>query len=386
MGCRLNNLSKSNMAHFGLGDGFPYILEKVDVSILGSWETLGDINSDNLDWMSDEEIKEDKKLSFKAAVGIAWNGSFCDPLCEDTPIRMYIGNTDLKDNFIGHGLKECTPPSAIVECVSERLSVSMDGWPEVTESQLPPVSYTTLTVTGSGTGYWYGSCDGDDFTDTESTLSGAAVCQLNTTPIIEDGVEYYQVDSGAVVKHDINRLCGDDGVYVSSDAEEDHITQVCNIYRERWHQGRGTITSEVSAYDESTNFDSGSTRVTYTISNIETEEMAIERAELGRYISDDESSIWSVRSTGYFFVKQTCVYKVKCAHLKVGAEYSVMLQINKRTAVQSNFGEWEPVDVDPILFLATSSEHTVDNDGDSIELDHIQGYEYKIDGVIIEKA
>ena len=85
------------MAQFGVGNGFPYCLEKVDVSGLGYWETLGDIDIDSLDFMSDEEIKEDKKKSFKAAVGIAWGGSFCDPICDDTPIRMYLGDVDLRE-------------------------------------------------------------------------------------------------------------------------------------------------------------------------------------------------------------------------------------------------------------------------------------------------
>jgi len=368
------------MAQFGVGNGFPYCLEKVDVSGLGYWETLGDIDIDSLDFMSDEEIKEDKKKSFKAAVGIAWGGSFCDPICDDTPIRMYLGDVNLKENFIGHGLNECTPPSATIDCVSETLGVSMDGWKEVTESQMPPVTYTTLTITGSGTEYNFRECNGANYNDFERSNSGSAICQIES-----DGSE---TTTGAVTQEYTFRDCGENGPEITSQGQSDIVTNACIFSSSQWHQSY-TVTSETSAYFATSTLEGGEVRRTNTISNIETEEMATERAgNEGPEISDEPSSTWQTRSTGYFFTKQTCGYNVQCAGLKIGIEYSVLLQIRKRTAVQppSNFGEWEDVDVDPVLFTATSNVHTIDDGGERIELDHIQGYEYEITDVTISKA
>lgn len=350
-------------------------MNKVDVSNYSEWQTLGYINSANVGVMSDEEIEEDKKISFKTAVSLAWNGPFCNPSCDDTPVRMYIGNVDLESNFIGHGKHECIA----IDCVSETLGVSMDGWKEVTESQMPPVTYTTLTIAGSGTEYNFRECNGSNYNDFERSNSGSAICQIES-----DGSE---TTTGAVTQDYTFRDCGEDGPEITSQGQSDIVTNACMFFSSEWHQSY-TVTSETSAYFATSTLEGGEVRRTNTISNIETEEMATERAgNEGPEISDEPSSTWQTRSTGYFFTKQTCKYKVHCSQLKVGGKYSVLLQIRKRTAVQppSNFGEWEDVDVDPVLFTATSNVHTIDDGGERIELDHIQGYEYEIIGATLEE-
>jgi ribosomal protein L18E len=59
--------------------------------------------------------------------------------------------------------------------------------------------------------------------------------------------------------------------------------------------------------------------------------------------------------------------------------------IKKRTAVIGSYGAWEDVTVSSTSFTATDTTKTIDNGGDPIELDHVQGYEYQITGVNIEK-
>tara|TARA_R110000751_G_scaffold305228_1_gene421473 strand:+ start:73 stop:300 length:228 start_codon:yes stop_codon:yes gene_type:complete len=71
--------------------------------------------------------------------------------------------------------------------------------------------------------------------------------------------------------------------------------------------------------------------------------------------------------------------------LVVGLEYEVTPSIRKRTAVTGSYGAWEDVTVSPTSFTATATTETIDNSGNPIALDYIQGYEYEITGVNIEK-
>jgi hypothetical protein len=72
--------------------------------------------------------------------------------------------------------------------------------------------------------------------------------------------------------------------------------------------------------------------------------------------------------------------------LVVGLEYEVKPAIRRRTAVIGSFGVWEDVTVTPVTFTATATTETIDQSGSPIALDHIQGYEYEITGVNIEKT
>ena len=55
--------------------------------------------------------------------------------------------------------------------------------------------------------------------------------------------------------------------------------------------------------------------------------------------------------------------------------------IRKRTAVIGSYGPWEDVTVSASTFTATSDTESFA----AVALDHIQGYEYEITGVNIEK-
>lgn len=98
------------------------------------------------------------------------------------------------------------------------------------------------------------------------------------------------------------------------------------------------------------------------------------------------SSTWQTRSTGFSWVKRTSGYTIECDNLVVGLGYKVNPAIRRRTVVIGSFGAWEDVTVTPVTFTATATTETIDQSGSPIALDHIQGYEYEITSVNIEKT
>ena len=98
------------------------------------------------------------------------------------------------------------------------------------------------------------------------------------------------------------------------------------------------------------------------------------------------SSLWETRNTGFSFIDRTSGYAIECSDLIVGFEYDVTPSIRKRTAVIGSYGVWEDVTVTPVTFTATATTETIDQSGGPIPLDHIQGYEYEITAVSIEKT
>ena len=363
------------MAQFGVGNGFPYCLEKVDVSGLGYWETLGDIDIDSLDFMSDEEIKEDKKKSFKAAVGIAWGGSFCDPICDDTPIRMYLGDVDLKENFIGHGLNECTPPSATIDYVSETLNVSLCGFEEFTNfldiEQSTPVKYYKRKESNR------------DYNYTE--YYGAEQCA--TVPVFifsGNPKKVWQYDPDCIL------AIQEDAEYERQYYDSNYINGVCvgeydnTTTLTHGAFNEGTI---VSTTQKDLNVNNQITG-TIVLSEEDTEQAALDRAiEAGPIIDNLRTSIWEVRTYQKEFVKQVSKYRIHLNFLKEDSDYKVTPIIQRRSLVlESGSGPWEEVEVDPFLFTATSNVHTIDDEGEMIELDHVQGYEYRMWDLTIEEV
>ena len=120
-----------------------------------------------------------------------------------------------------------------------------------------------------------------------------------------------------------------------------------------------------------------------TLSVADTEENAIARETPEEGTSC--SSLSETRSNGFSWVVRTSGYTIECLGLAIGTEYEVAPSIRKRTAVIGSYGEWEDVTISPTTFTATDTTKTIDNGGDPIELDHVQGYEYQITGVNIEK-
>lgn len=122
---------------------------------------------------------------------------------------------------------------------------------------------------------------------------------------------------------------------------------------------------------------------TETLSDEDTDADAISRATGASGTSC--SSRWETRNTQFDWIKRTSGYKIECSALVVGATYTVTPSIRKRTAQDDGSGTWEDVTVTPVDFTATSDTETIDDGGDFIELDSIQGWEYEITAVSIEK-
>tara|TARA_R110002073_G_scaffold58625_1_gene148345 strand:- start:2646 stop:3086 length:441 start_codon:yes stop_codon:yes gene_type:complete len=142
-------------------------------------------------------------------------------------------------------------------------------------------------------------------------------------------------------------------------------------------------TSSVSAYVAESG-PNNSKRMTRTISVVDTEEEAEARAT--PIDGTSCTSTWQVRSTGFSWVKRTSGYTIECDDLVVGVEYEVKPAIRRRTAVIGSFGAWEDVTITPVTFTATATTKTIDQSGEPIPLEHIQGYEYEITAVSIEKT
>ena len=123
---------------------------------------------------------------------------------------------------------------------------------------------------------------------------------------------------------------------------------------------------------------------TWTLSVPDTDALAIARAT--PVAGTSCSSLWETRNTGFSFIDRTSGYAIECSDLIVGFEYDVTPSIRKRTAVIGSYGVWEDVTVTPVTFTATATTETIDQSGGPIPLDHIQGYEYEITAVSIEKT
>lgn len=127
----------------------------------------------------------------------------------------------------------------------------------------------------------------------------------------------------------------------------------------------------------------------WEISDIDTEQDAINRQSATS--GNQNSSLWSTRSTGYHFTHRTCAYTINCSNLFIGLNYKVTPTIRKRTAINGsgsgiNFGEWEDVEVTPYTFTATATTETIDDNGNPIDVDLVQGYQYEVTGATIEKV
>lgn len=167
----------------------------------------------------------------------------------------------------------------------------------------------------------------------------------------------------------------------------------------------GTLPSDANNYAQSTTYSYNSFNTSYycgsgitgtdvgtittTLSNEDTEQNVINR-ESGT-LGHKDSSLWTTRSTGYFFIHRTCAYTINCSNLFVGFNYKVTLTIKKRTAIMGstsgvNYGTWEDVEVNPYTFTATATTETIDDNGNPIDVDLVQGYQYRVFDATIEKV
>jgi len=126
-----------------------------------------------------------------------------------------------------------------------------------------------------------------------------------------------------------------------------------------------------------------------TLSIENTEQDAINRQSA--ILGNENSSLWSTRSTGYYFTYRTCAYTINCSNLIIGLKYKVTPTIRKRTAINGsssgiNYGTFEDVEVTPYTFTATATTETIDDNGNPIDVDLVQGYQYEVTGATIEKV
>jgi hypothetical protein len=120
-----------------------------------------------------------------------------------------------------------------------------------------------------------------------------------------------------------------------------------------------------------------------TLSNEDTDQDAIDRAELDPPTTGTScSSRWETRNTQFDWIKRSSEYTIECENLVIGCEYEVTPIIRKRTALDDGSGTWEDVTVASEIFTATAKTKTIG----PTSLDLIQGYEYEITGVNIEKT
>lgn len=386
------------MATLGVGNGFPFCLDKIDVSNYDNigWETytwyfydeyyddyiFSVASSSNFSSLSSEEIEANKRGTYRVAVWQA-NGPQNDcsePICGQAPVKMYYGDTDNESNFIGYGESIC--PSATVDCVSEEYNAFLTGWRPIGEQQTPPITYLKITATGSGEKRETNQCIHNDspYVSVRRTWSGDSSCEILTDSTKEQ--------TGEVWVTTTSYTCYESGV------EADWVsvtpwaggTNTCSRFGYSTWGDAYIVTGPITAHKIDSTFDEGELRLDLELSNQDDDDLALQREiNKGATIGTSDSSIWQIRDGGYGYKKRTVQYKIECSYLIKNETYRVTPRIQKRTAlVFGENSEWEDVEVVPHEFTAISATHTIDGGTGGIDLDHIQGFEYEIVGVDIE--
>jgi hypothetical protein len=365
------------MGNLGAGNGFQYPIGKLDVSGRESWQTLGTLNSENIDELSEAEKEASIYESLRYAVAYVNFDARpdCNPCPQNAyrvPVRYYNGSTKDELKFVGYGWELCL----WVEYYSERLNVSMCGFEEFWNysgiDQSTPVK--TYKRKESNRDYNFETFCGEDDCDdvTESIYTG-------------DPKKVWQYDPDCIVA-------------IHEDAEYERERYSCKyIDEECVSEYEETLTLTHSAFDagvvvstteKTSEFSDGATG-SVILSQEDTEQEAIERATAaGPIIGNSPYSIWEVRTHQTDFVKQTSKYRIHVNFLKEKASYKVTPIIQRRSAIlQAGSRPWEDVTVSPYYFTANSDRtKVIDDGGEMIELDHVQGYEYRIWDVTIEEV
>jgi len=312
-------------------------------------------------------------------------------------------------------LHTCACPSATFSCESEEVSATLCGWPinPYGTPATPPNRYTTLTISGSGVFKDNAQCSDygadpriidEPYVRTQISQSGSVT--YNAIAPAVDGAKAFcrggmtGSDSvtnngvGAVTITTIQRFGAGGGncpPSISSSVTQDVIwgSYVDSLSASWGGLCDSSPTPTTGTYCRLSANDpgGGDTDTRYiesSLSSPDTEAAAElrETPESGTSCS----STWQTRSTGFSWVKRTSEYTIECDDLTVGVEYEVKPAIRRRTVVIGSFGVWEDVTVTPVTFTATATTETIDQSGSPIALDHIQGYEYEITGVNIEKT
>lgn len=294
-------------------------------------------------------------------------------------------------------LHTCACPSATFSCESESISPELCGHGENTGFiSSPPKKYRLQTTTKAFGSYTLYKCCQPTFTDpyetsisfkdvstnsyVHTTQYDAITCAItaNTTSGSRRRTNYSgcpSSPSGTTTTSPYNDYCGG---YIGN------VTGgIVSATFQQYNCSDSGVFSPGSDCPGLTRFTvSGSGDV--VLSEEDTDQEAIDRETPASGTSC--SSTWQTRSTGFSWVKRTSGYTIECDDLIVGLEYEVKPAIRRRTVVIGSFGVWEDVTVTPVTFTATATTETIDQSGSPIALDHIQGYEYEITGVNIEKT
>lgn len=287
----------------------------------------------------------------------------------------------------------CECPSATFSCESETINPTLCGFSEFSGNGIspstPPKKYRQKDINWSQYDFSFYSCcfDGSSYSTklstslslsngfVSSTTYSSSDCSIQTSngspcPNGEWTGSSRSPDPCESEFGNISGCCSDSGL-ISTINSTTSITQASSYsinhsgacspsLKERLDKSKSTVLS---------------------VQDTESDAIARETPVSGTFCT----STWQTRSNGFSFIKQTSGYTIDCDRLVVGLEYEVKPAIRKRTAVIGSFGEWEDVTVTPVTFTATATTKTIDDGGDPIELDHVQGYEYQITGVNIEK-
>ena len=297
-------------------------------------------------------------------------------------------------------LHPCNCPSATFSCESEQISPRLCGFSEYTGDGVvasePPMKYLVNTLKWElySIGQWTCCPSGDDegyHKIRTITLSDPGTTVQTYDPLVD-------CNSYTITTDPSSNGCFSSAGY----GKFSSTTQFCNAEPDTSTACIPNLPNDSSVVsttriireqnDESYIFggecdgqlESKSDELySLTLSSPDTEENAIARETPEEGISC--SSLSETRSNGFSWVVRTSGYTIECLGLAIGTEYEVAPSIRKRTAVIGSYGEWEDVTISPTTFTATDTTKTIDNGGDPIELDHVQGYEYQITGVNIEK-
>lgn len=319
-------------------------------------------------------------------------------------------------------LHVCSCPTATFECESEEVDATLCGWEVSTYStpSVPPDKYTVLTITSGGEKIDNSECSDfgevppiidEPYTRLDIQRSGSTVYSALTNdavPLCKVGTSGSgSISNTAVgtVEDHITKRYGAGGGNCPPSISDQYVTTLwgpgiggtdIDYPSDRWSALCSTNPDATTATTCRTNVDGngwdpspgpgGDIESRYyikTISAKDTDEDAVARGTPTTGTSC--SSLWETRSTGFSFTKRTSKYTINCVSLVIGVEYEVTPSIRRRTAVIGSYGAWEDVTVAPITFTATSTTETIGDGGNSIALDHIQGYEYEITSVHIEK-
>jgi hypothetical protein len=292
----------------------------------------------------------------------------------------------------------CGCPSASFTCESESIIPSLCGWQEAPygAATVPPKKYTSMSVVLSGSSNTEPreSTCGDfsaTFSATTEQFSGSAVYSSfdNADPPscssvneVSFSLAYDETEKSVECNPPPAPNC--DGCSVVSVATNfAYGYSESSIPYDSWWEG-SYLNQTISKLGATDGINPGwyesNALLTKTISSEDTEILAAGRSTPSAGTSC--SSLWSTRDTGFSWTKRTSSYEIECANLINGLQYLVTPTIEKRTAVIGSEGAWEDVTVSATTFTATSDTKSFA----AVALGHIQGYEYQITGVTIEKT